>query len=126
MFKLSPRSLACYATLHHDLQRVVDEALKTIDFAIICGHRDAAAQEKAFLMKVSKKRWPESKHNRTPSSAMDLVPVPLVWTDIPSFNKLAEVVKKAAVIVGVPIIWGGDWAKLKDRPHFELVDDKVA
>ena len=34
------RSLACYATLHPDLKRICDEAIKVTDFAIICGHRD--------------------------------------------------------------------------------------
>jgi hypothetical protein len=38
----------------------------------------------------------------------------------PLYAQLASAVKGAAQRLGVPIIWGGDWASFPDGPHFEL------
>lgn len=38
------------------------------------------------------------------------------------YKKLADVMKKAAIEVGVKITWGGDWTSFKDGPHFQLED----
>ncbi len=119
MPRFAPGSLACYATLHPDLQRVCDLAITVTDFTILCGHRDAKGQEEAWLKKVSKLRWPNSRHNSLPSEAMDLVPHPLDWEDTRSFHYLAGVVMTAAASLGVELVWGGSW-KMRDLPHFEL------
>ena len=44
--------------------------------------------------------------------------------DFNDYIKLAEYIKKIAIAVNVPIIWGGDWESFRDGPHFEL-DRKV-
>lgn len=36
------------------------------------------------------------------------------------YQKLADLVKTTAARLGVPIVWGGDWAQFRDGPHFEL------
>lgn len=54
--------------------------------------------------------------------AVDLVAVvgkDVRW-DWPLYHKLADVMKQAAAECGIQIIWGGDWRKNKDGPHFEL------
>jgi peptidoglycan L-alanyl-D-glutamate endopeptidase CwlK len=124
----SARSLAHLASCHQDLRRVAHEAIRRIDFAVICGHRTQAEQDKAFAEKKSKLRYPLSKHNSYPARAMDLVPYPVDWTDLDRFRKLAAVVKQVAAELGVSLVWGGDWdgdgrtddEKFVDMPHFEL------
>ncbi|WP_406851814.1 M15 family metallopeptidase [Brevundimonas sp. BH3] len=40
------------------------------------------------------------------------------------YPKIAAAFKQAAKEEGVTLIWGGDWPRLRDGPHFEL-DRKV-
>lgn len=119
MPRFSPQSLTAYDTLHPDLQRVCDAAIRVTDFSILCGHRDEVAQELAYLRGASKLHWPHSRHNTSPSSAMDLVPYPLDWDDSRSFHALAGVILTIAEQLGVGLVWGGNWA-MKDLPHYEL------
>lgn len=37
------------------------------------------------------------------------------------YQQIAEAFKRAAAELGYQITWGGDWATVKDGPHFELV-----
>lgn len=114
------KSLEQRATLHPDLQKVVDETAEEINCTILCGHRNKKDQNAAFDKGTSKVRWPNSRHNTFPSQAVDLVPYPLDWYNIKAFKELAIIVKEAAKKVGVEIEWGGDWVKFKDYPHFQL------
>ena len=102
------------------LSKVAHECIKTFDFQVICGHRSKAAQDKAVREKKSKAKWPTSKHNKTPSLAMDCTPRPLDWNNIESFKTMAKHMKAAASKVGVPIKWGGDFKGFFDGPHFEI------
>lgn len=128
MYKFSDASMANYATLHFDLQRICDEAIKIVDFAIIVGHRGKSAQDNAFAAKTSKLKWPDSKHNLVPSHAMDLTPTPIDWEDRERFIYLAGVVMAVAAQLGIKLRYGGDWngngkfsdEKFSDLPHFEL------
>lgn len=60
--------------------------------------------------------------------AVDLVPYPLDWNDLKKFDRLADLMMRAAVLEGVHIRWGADWDKdgkprergETDSPHFEL------
>lgn len=129
MPKFGKTSLARRATLHPDLQGIVDEAIQVVDFFIATGHRSEAEQNAAFDKKVSQKRWPESKHNKTPSEAMDVVPWPTQWACEKQIYLLAGVIKAIAHSRGVKIRWGGDWdsdgdltdQRFNDPCHFELV-----
>jgi len=116
----SKRSLDNLATCHPDLQKVAHEAIQTFDFTVICGHRNKADQDKAYKEGKSKLKYPASKHNKTPSLAMDCTPYPLDWNDTKSFHAMADHMKKAAKTVKVGIVWGGDWKSFFDGPHFEL------
>ena len=44
----SKRSLDNLAACHPDLQKVAHEAIKHLDFTVICGHRGREAQNKAY------------------------------------------------------------------------------
>lgn len=119
MPSFSKQSLDRLATCHFDLQRVLFEAIKYIDFTVICGFRDKAEQDAAYKAGNSKLRWPMSRHNSTPSEAVDVCPYPIDWRDTERFAYLAGVIMTVAGQLGVELTWGGTWT-FRDRPHFEL------
>jgi len=129
MPSLGAVSLARRGDCHPDLQRVLDRAIHFYDYTIIWAFRDKVAQDAAYLAKKSKKKWPNSKHNRMPSIAVDLAPWPLVYDAHPlDFAYMAGIIMCAAKLEGVELRWGGDWNKnltsndegFKDLGHFEL------
>ena len=135
---LSQKSLAQLATCHPDLQRVVREAIKYFDFTVIEGHRGKDAQEAAYAKGLTKVRWPNGKHNQTPSLAVDIAPYPIDWSESKKaherFVYMAGIVMATAARMGVRLRWGGDWNQnqdmrdegFRDYPHFELVLPKPA
>jgi len=130
MFKFSQSSLASRAKLHPALQKVVDEAIKVVDFKILDATRGRSAQELAFKQKRSKAHFGQSAHNYVPAVAMDLFPAPYDWDDTAAFVHLSTIIMPipAKLGLGVVLRWGGDWnmdgAKTTndswDMPHFEL------
>ncbi|MFI8684126.1 M15 family metallopeptidase [Brevundimonas diminuta] len=54
--------------------------------------------------------------------AVDLCPYPVDWDDLTKFAAIADAMKRAALMEGVRLAWGGDWKAPEgpDRPHFEL------
>lgn len=131
----SDASIRELQTCDDKLQKVLLEAIKHIDFAVICGHRGEIDQKKAFAEKRTQLDWPKSKHNVWPSRAVDIVPyhksAPHVdWSDKEGFIYLAGVVMGIAAYMGIKLRWGGDWdcdcdqrdEKFRDLPHFEVVE----
>jgi len=108
------------ATCHEDLQRVMNEVIKWYDISIICGHRGEAEQNRAYETGHSKLRWPNSKHNRLPSLAVDIAPWPIDWNDHKRFWYMGGLVMGVAAKMGIKIDWGGNWISFIDLPHFEL------
>jgi len=114
---------------HPYLQEIFNEVIKIIDCAVIEGHRDREEQNKLYDIGQSKLRWPRSKHNTSPSLAVDVIPYPVDWNDWDRFYFLAGIVKGVAFKLGYKIRWGGDWdsdnhfddQSFHDLPHFELV-----
>lgn len=123
MPKLSKRSVERLATCHPDLQKLFNELIKEVDFTVLCGHRTKEEQDEAFKIGTSRAQYPQSKHNKFPSLAVDIAPFPIVWSDTKQFSYLATKVKEKAVELGLKIKWGGDFKNLKDMPHYELVGD---
>ncbi len=128
------RSKERLATLHPDLQVILKDAIRFIDFTIVCGHRDEEAQEEAFAIGASTKRWPESKHNTTPSIAVDVAPwfptrPHIDWKDDNAFARLFGHIERVAIEHGIEIRWGNDWDRdggsrdqsFMDGGHIELV-----
>jgi peptidoglycan L-alanyl-D-glutamate endopeptidase CwlK len=116
---------------------VARRAIEVVDFSIICGHRDKATQDKCFAEGTSKVRWPNSRHNKFPSEAMDVAPYPIDWATFPDPPWTSKEIKDyafalsdwyhlAGVILGVAegleieIEWGGHWKTLVDLPHFQI------
>jgi len=119
-FYLGSQSLLSLQTCHWDIQCLVQEAIKRVDFTVICGFRDKKEQNMAFNCGASKLNWPNSRHNSFPSSAFDILPYPFTsWKDISSFLKVIDGVKIAAARLDIKIICGADW-DWKDYGHVEL------
>lgn len=110
-------------TCHRDLQLIMNVAIRTADFSIICGHRDERAQEHAFKNGFSGARWGESAHNEFPSLAVDIAPYPVDWKDEQEFALLAGRILQIADQLDIPLIWGGHFEGLADLGHFELDDE---
>jgi len=135
MPKFGKKSATKLATCHPDLQRLFNEVVKHVDCTIICGHRGQKEQDAAFNARpqLSKVKWPNGKHNQTPSLAVDAMPYPVNWSDSPAniehLNYFAGIVQGIALSMGIRIRWGHDWNQdgkpdtsgFCDRPHYELV-----
>ncbi len=104
-----------------------------VDFGISCGHRDEVAQLIAFQEGKSTKSWPESKHNQSPSLAVDFYPYiagqGAVWTDLKLFFLIAGLVLGIGHARGFDLRWGGAWngtlngpKQFNDLPHIEIVE----
>lgn len=109
-------SLARLDTCDKRLQIICNEAIKIVDFSVICGHRIREVQNKAFREGTSKVEHPNSKHNKTPSQAIDIVPYPVPerWgegkpKELARFYFLMGVIKVVAHHENIPIRLGGDW-----------------
>lgn len=111
-------------TCDKQIQDVLNEAIKYIDFSVIDGHRTRERQDEYFRLGTSTVKFPYSKHNKYPSRAVDIAPYPgLFNADDEEFYRLASYVLAAANDLGVRLEWGGHWKNFKDMAHFELKDD---
>ena len=123
-FRLSERSLKRLSGVHPRLVALVREAaaLSPVDFMVTEGLRTAARQ--AALVRAGASRTMRSRH--LTGHAVDiaaLVDGQVRW-DWPLYPRIAAAFKAAAARQGTAIVWGGDWPRLRDGPHFEL-DRKV-
>ncbi|WP_297802833.1 M15 family metallopeptidase [uncultured Brevundimonas sp.] len=119
-FRLSARSRGNLAGVHPALVAVVERAivLTDIDFTVIEGRRNAARQK--LLVAAGASQTLNSRH--LTGHAVDVaawVGGTVRW-DWPLYPRIAEAFKAAASELGVALVWGGDWPRLRDGPHFEL------
>jgi peptidoglycan L-alanyl-D-glutamate endopeptidase CwlK len=131
--KFSPIELERFSTLHILLQEIVIEANRIIPIFIIEGHRGEAAQNKAFDTGKSKVKWPNGKHNTTPSKAVDIGPIVngnIPWNNMQQFAYMNGIIRGIAFSMGVKIRQGIDFNmngvvtddKFNDAVHIELMD----
>jgi peptidoglycan L-alanyl-D-glutamate endopeptidase CwlK len=131
-------SLVQRATLHLDLQRVLDRAIERFDFQIVEGFRGKTAQNIAFAKGNSNLPWPQSNHNKWPSYGADIVPWPIDWSDksrnLERFVMLQGVVWSCAFDLKIEVRIGIDWNRnldmrdekgLHDYPHVELFRPRI-
>lgn len=136
MPRFSRSSRANLQTADMRLQNILDEAIKGVDFSVICGRRSKASQDKAFRSGHSKVKWPDSKHNTVapkPSKAVDIVPYVSgkgqVWEARQCYY-LSGYIMAIVKDFGYPIRCGADWDEdgdvndqnFRDVCHFELTD----
>ncbi len=139
IYKFGSKSKRELASIDVRLHQICIKALSygVMDFSIIQGYRSKEEQLRAFRAGhspfdgINKK----SKHNYTPSLAVDIIPYPHkingidVWHDKQRFSVLAGLMYAAASELEYTIRWGGDWdgdgnnedSNLHDMPHFELI-----
>jgi len=123
-FRFSARSRSRMQGVHPDLIRVAERAiaLTEVDFMITEGLRTPARQ--AELVKAGASRTLNSRH--LTGHAIDVAAMigsEVRW-DWPLYPRIAKAFKQGSKELAIPIIWGGDWPRLRDGPHFEL-DRKV-
>lgn len=148
-YQFGKRSKEQLETCHADLQKVMNRVIEKtrVDFSIVQGHRSIKTQQEyyaqgrtkpgkiiTYVDGVNKK----SKHNYTPSLAVDIVPyyggkqhwdhkhlcylAGVVITVADDMHKAGEISHR--------VRWGGNWdmdgtilydQKFADAPHFELI-----
>ena len=129
MPRFSKRSEAKLATCDPKLQQLFNEVIKGFDCSILVGHRGQFEQAKAVIEGRSKVHWPNSKHNSSPSQAVDVAPYPIDWEDRERFHLFAGYVLGIASQLNIPIRWGGDWdmdTEVKDNTFDDLVHFELA
>lgn len=117
------------AECHESLQVLCAEVSRYIPFKVICGYRGQVEQDAAKTAGNSTQSWPNSKHNQMPSLAVDIIPLPLDWKDLPAFARVFGHFERVAKEKGIKIRWGADWnnnyrttdERLVDSGHIELV-----
>ena len=119
-FKLSQRSLSKLAGVHPKLVEVVKLAItkSPLDFSISEGLRTAERQKEL----VAQKKSQTMKSRHLVGEAVDiciLLDGKANW-DFDNYRIVANVFKDCAAELGVKITWGGEWATLKDGPHFQI------
>jgi len=115
-------------TCDSKLKQVFNEVIKHVDCSILEGHRDKDRQNKLHEEGKTKVRYPNGRHNRQPSSAVDVTPYPVDWEDRERQTLFAGFVIGVASQMGINLRWGGDWDqdfqvvdnRFDDFPHFEL------
>jgi len=130
MAEFSRRSKEKLSTCDSRLQMVFREVIKYFDCIVLEGHRGKEKQNQYYSEGRSKVQFPNGKHNKVPSGAVDVMPYPIDWNDIERLCYFAGFVMGIANQLGVNLRWGKDWDRdtdlndqsFKDGPHFELVN----
>ena len=137
MNHFSETSKARLKTCHKDLQILFAHVIIDFDCTIVCGHREKEDQDKAFAEGKSKLKYPQSKHNKIPSMAVDAAPYEKTHIDWTKSQMLffAGYVKGIADqlyrigVISHRIRLGADWNNnndiddetFLDAPHYELI-----
>ncbi|MCK4620931.1 MAG: hypothetical protein KAT62_01820 [Desulfuromonadales bacterium] len=85
MPEFSEVSLERLSECHDDLVLLFATVVAEYDCSIVCGHRDKATQNRAYMEDNSLLQWPQSNHNKWPSMAVDVAPYPIDWEDAGAF-----------------------------------------
>jgi peptidoglycan L-alanyl-D-glutamate endopeptidase CwlK len=116
------------------LQVICDELLNYVDISLTSGYRDREEQNALYENRKSKVRFPDSKHNRKPSQAVDLQPHPYPSNENDLRAALGYIAGLAMLIAekhGWQLRWGGDWNRngsvvdngFDDLFHLELYNE---
>ena len=131
-YKFSNKSKQALDTAHQLLQEIFNTVIQYVDCTILEGHRGEKEQNEAYYKGNSQVKFPNSKHNKLPSLAVDAVPYPIDWNDRVRLAYFAGTVigisKHILKDTGYVLISGIDWDndnnvkehQFLDFPHFEL------
>jgi len=101
------------------------------DCTIIEGHRNEFRQNYLYDTKKSKARYPDSRHNKLPSDAVDAAPyhatAPHIhWNDKEEFIAFGRLVKQVSEALEINIRSGTDWNQngisVDKDPHESFFD----
>ena len=128
MPRFGKRSKARLDTCDTRLQEVFNEVIKYVDCSILEGHRDKERQNQLHIEGKTKVKYPNGRHNSSPSNAVDVTPYPVDWADRERQTLFAGFVIGIARSMGITLRWGGDWDmdfqvmdnRFDDFPHFEV------
>jgi len=142
MPKFSQHSTERLATCDKRLQEVLEYVISHYDCSVLCGQRGQEDQEEAFAKGNTKVHFPNSRHNKTPSQAVDVMPYPIIWPSLVGLTseekekarayatvcRFAGFVQGVAAHMGYKLTWGGDWNRNGiiepgddwDLPHFQV------
>lgn len=136
MPSFSSSSRARLDTCDARIQRLFNAVIIGYDCTVIEGHRPKHKQDQYYADGKSKLEWPNSKHNSSPSKAVDVapylsgrgIPWPGTQKDYWQFVHFAGYVLGIANELDISIRWGGDWdrdfdmsdQRFDDLVHFEL------
>ena len=128
MPKFGRKSKERLSTCESNLQKVFNEVIKHVDCSVLEGHREKDRQNKLYKEGKTKVKYPNGRHNRQPSSAVDVTPYPGDWKDRERQTLFAGFVIGVGSQMGIKLRWGGDWDqdfqvvdnRFDDFPHFEL------
>ena len=128
MPKFGRKSRERLKTCDEKLQKVFNEVIKHVDCSVLEGHGSKDRQNKLYEEGKTKVKYPNGRHNRQPSSAVDVTPYPVDWEDRERQTLFAGFVIGVASQMGINLRWGGDWDqdfqvvdnRFDDFPHFEL------
>lgn len=142
MPNFSSKSRDILSWAHPDLRKVLEEAIKVVDFSVLESVRTEEQHNKNVKDGKSKTTWEKSKHRpridndgRLTSMAVDIAPYPIDFSNKQRFNLVAGVILGIAHVlrergtITHQIRWGGDFNqnwdptddKFYDGPHFELM-----
>ena len=130
MPRYSNKSKERLASCDERLQDVFNEVIKYVDCSILEGHRSKERQNKLYDENRTKVKYPNGRHNSSPSKAVDVTPYPVDWEDRERQTLFAGFVLGLARNMGIRLRWGGDWdmdfqvmdTRFDDFPHFEVRD----
>lgn len=119
-YRFSQRSYDRLAGVRPELVAIASRALiiSPVDFGITEGLRTPERQRQLVASGASQTL--RSRH--LSGHAIDVVAY--VGSDVrwdwPLYEQIAAAMKCAAKELRVPLEWGGDWATLRDGPHYQL------
>lgn len=136
---------------HKDLRTLCDYMIQHYDFSVVFGHRSMSIQNALFLKgrrlipgEVGDRRdhyqivdinrvvtyrgfEKASKHNTSPSLAIDIIPWPSGWSsekkiyELAGFAKASYVYLKEYGLIKSEFRFGSDWKNPADPAHIEIV-----
>jgi peptidoglycan L-alanyl-D-glutamate endopeptidase CwlK len=128
MYTFSAKSKQKLLSCDLRLQALFNEVITLVDCTVLEGHRTAKDQDEMMERGLSKLAGGSSKHNLSPSLAVDVAPYPIDWKNLPRFIYFGGIVMGVAAKMKIPLRWGGDWnanfnpsdETFLDYVHFEL------
>lgn len=119
-FRFSARDYAHLEGVLWPLVHVMEVSitLSPVQFMIVEGLR-TLEQQRVYVAKGASTTM-NSRH--LTGHAVDIAPLidgKTRW-DWPLYHQIAPVIKGVAQDLGIAIVWGGDWKRFPDGPHFEL------